>query len=82
MDKRTRRYVIKVGTTGLLASAAGRTGQSPVKDTKQPSSTPVAGTPNLTEFSEDDLEQAKSLGKKVRQAVMVVRGDTGGGGTA
>jgi len=85
MEKRTRRDVIKVGSTGLIASVAGCTEQIPEDFEQQsasPSSTTDTGTLQQTDFSEEDLDKAKTLGKEVRKAVAVIKGGTGSGGTA
>lgn len=96
MEKRTRRDVVKVGSTGLVASVAGCTSRDPedigrqngsranTTDGNSPERTASADGdhPEQAEFSTEELSQAKTLGEGVREAVAVIRGDTGSGGTA
>lgn len=85
MENRTRRDVIKVGSTGLIASVAGCTEQIPEgldQQSATPANTTDTGTPELADLSEEELNRAKTLGKEVRKAVAVIKGESGSGGTA
>lgn len=79
MESGTRRDVIKVGSTGLIASVAGCTEQMSESVYFQGEDTP---TPDFDAFSEEELSRAKTLGKEARKAVVVIRGDNGSSGTA
>ena len=80
---RTRREVITVGSTGLVTGVAGCSGAIP-EDIAQRGRSENADTepPELADFSDAELDRARSLGKEVREAVAVIRGENGEGGTA
>lgn len=83
MEDRTRREVITVGSTGLVTGVAGCSGAIPEDVARGPfESAADAEPPELGGFSDEEIDRAESLGEDVREAVAVIRGETGAGGTA
>ena len=84
MEDRTRRDVVKVGSTGLVTGVAGCSGAVPEDIARRAvgGNAPDAEPPELDGFSDAELDRATSLGAEVREAVAVLRGESGAGGTA
>lgn len=84
MEDRTRREVITVGATGLVTGVAGCSGAIPDAVGRRALSGNAEDTepPELGGFTEEELDRAESLGEDVREAVAVIRGENGAGGTA
>lgn len=84
MEDRTRRDVVKVGSTGLITGVAGCSGGVPEDVARRAidGTVPDAEPPELGGFSDAELDRARSVGAEVREAVAVIRSEIGNGGTA
>lgn len=84
MDRRSRRHVLKVTATGLAAGLAGCASLDDAT-TDSPADAPTDADSDHgnadAEFSPDVLERAERMARDARDAVVIVRGSNGAGGT-
>ncbi|MEZ3162961.1 serine protease [Halorubrum sp. RMP-47] len=84
MTDRTRKDVVKIGATGIVTGVAGCSGAIPEDVARRAvdGNTPSGEPPELDDFSDAELDRARSVGEDARAAVAVIRGNNGQGGTA